>query len=104
LNLLHRAPPSEDQSQRFNFDASATWDDTAARAIGARLQEQPGFRSYTVVRTGEWDVVAVTVFESVGQLELALATVADLVREGVRPLAAEAPERREGVVLMHAAA
>ena len=42
--------------------AGATSDDTAARELAGRLPSQPGFRSYTLVRTGEREVVAITVF------------------------------------------
>jgi hypothetical protein len=76
-------------------------DRTAASEIGSRLREQPGFRSYTVVRTGDHEVAAVTVFDSESQLRAALAAVADLVRAHVAPLAAGAPERRRGPVLHH---
>jgi hypothetical protein len=55
------------------------------------------------VRSAEWEVVAVTVFESKSALERATAAVGDVVRERVRPLAAAEPERREGFVLHHAA-
>jgi hypothetical protein len=40
-------------------DAGASWDDGAAREIGAALQAQPGFVAYTVVRSGEWEVETV---------------------------------------------
>ena len=80
-------------------DAGATWDDAAARAIASELERQPGFRSYTLVRTGEWEVVAVTVFETRTQLEAALSQVLPLVRAHVTPLAEAPPERREGAVL-----
>jgi len=39
-------------------DAGAKWDDRASHEIGAALSAQPGFIAYTVVRTGEWEVVA----------------------------------------------
>lgn len=77
------------------------WDTTAADAIGESLRTQPGFRSYTVIRTGEHEVVAVTVFDSESQLRAGLDAVADLVRDRVRPLAAARPERREGPILHH---
>lgn len=74
-------------------------DDTSARELGARLREQRGFRSYALVRTGEHEVVAVTVFDSKEQLESALESVSDLVQRRVMPLAAAEPERREGEVI-----
>ncbi len=77
---------------------------TAASRIGEALRAQPGFRSYTVIRTGPREVVAVTRFESQARLEAALKTIASLVRERVAPLAARAPERRAGPVLYRTAA
>ena len=37
-------------------DEGAAWKDDAGRAIGAALRAQPGFSSYTLVRTvsGKW--------------------------------------------------
>jgi hypothetical protein len=84
--------------------AGLSADDTAARELAARLGEQPGFRSYTLIRTGEREVVAVTMFESEGQLEAALGAVADLVRSRVAPLVEGEPERRRGEVLHHSTA
>src|ERR1041385_6888888 len=40
---------------RLNNEGAA-WTDDAAREIGAALQVQPGFRAYTLVRTGEWEM------------------------------------------------
>jgi heme-degrading monooxygenase HmoA len=82
-------------------DRGAQWKDDAGRAVGAALQAQPGFRAYTLVRTGEWEVVVTTVFASRPELEAALAAVAPLVRERVAPLAEDVLERREGMVLVH---
>jgi hypothetical protein len=78
-------------------------DQTAATAIAGRLRAQPGFRSYTVVRTGEHEIVAVTVFDSESQLRVALDAVDDLVRGRVRPLAAAPPRRHAGPVVHHEA-
>jgi hypothetical protein len=85
-------------------DEGAAWSDDTARAIGARLQAQPGFRSYTVIRTGEWELVVVTVFDSQAQLEAAVGGVAPLVRERVRPLTDGVADRRAGGILFHLAA
>jgi HSP20 family protein len=74
-------------------------DHSAASLVGQRLRVQRGFRSYTVIRTGPREVVAVTVFDSEMALQAALQAVGDLVRERVHPLAAGRPERREGPVL-----
>ena len=85
-------------------DAGASTDDTVAREVAAALSRRPGFRSYTLVRTGEREVVAVTVFDSEEPLEAAVQAVADLVRGRVEPLAAGPPERRRGAVVHHTAA
>ena len=85
-------------------DAGASTDDTVAREVAAALSRRPGFRSYTLVRTGEREVVAVTVFDSADHLDAAVQTVADLVRRRVEPLAAGPPERRRGAVVHHTAA
>ena len=84
-------------------DAGASSDDTVAREVAGRLRAQPGFRAYTLVRTGEQEVVAVTVFDSEDRLEAALRTVADVVRDRIGPLTAGPPERRRGDVLYHTA-
>jgi hypothetical protein len=85
-------------------DVGAVWDDSAARDIAAALREQPGFRAYTLVRSGEWQVIAVTVFETQEALDAAMAAIAPLVRARVRPLASEEPARYHGAVLHHLAA
>jgi heme-degrading monooxygenase HmoA len=82
-------------------DAGARWDDSAAREIGAALQAQPGFVAYTVVRTGEWEVVAVSVFDTERALEAAIEAVTPTVRERLAPLAIEVRHRYEGRVLYH---
>jgi hypothetical protein len=82
--------------------AGASSDNAAASDLAAWLREQRGFRSYTAIRTGEREVVVVTVFDSQDQLEAALESVAGLVRRRVTPLTAGAPERRHGEVLYHA--
>ena len=79
----------------------ASSDDSVAHEMAARLRVRPGFRAYTLVRTGEREVVAVTVFDSELQLEEALRSAADLLEHRVRPLAAGEPERRRGEVLFH---
>ena len=79
-------------------------DNTAAREIAARLAQQPGFRMYSLVRTGEREVVAITTFDTEAQLEEAVRSVASLVHERVGPLSDGTPERRRGEVLYHTAA
>ena len=75
----------------------------AARMVAERLRDQPGFRSYALIRTGPREVVAVTVFETQAQLAAALPAVADVVDARVAPLAAGEPERREGEVAYYLA-
>lgn len=79
----------------------ASSDATAARDIAARLRTQPGFRTYTLIRTGPQEVVAVTVFDSREQMDSAVHEVAAIVRAEVDPLAQSEPERRRGDVLYH---
>ena len=85
-------------------DVGAAWDDSAAREIGAALREQPGFRSYTLVRSGEWEVIAIVVFDSEDTMETAIAAVAPLARARLTSLVAEPPTRHSGPVLHHVAA
>ena len=59
---------------------------------------------YTLVRSGEWQVISVTVFEGQDALDAATAAISPLVRARVRPLASEAPARYHGPVLHHLAA
>jgi heme-degrading monooxygenase HmoA len=82
-------------------DAGRSGDDAVAREVSERLAAQPGFRSYTLIRTGEREVVAVTVFDSASQLEAATRSAAEIVERKVHPLAAGAPERRHGEVVHH---
>jgi heme-degrading monooxygenase HmoA len=82
-------------------EQGGTTDDTAAREIGAALSKQPGFRSYTLVRTGEREVVAIILFDTADHLDAATGALADFVRARVGPLAAGAPERRRGDVVYH---
>lgn len=84
--------------------AGAAGDDTAARAIAAELARQPGFHSYALVRSGEWEVVAVTIFDTEAQARAAVEAVAPLVKQHVSPLADGAPTRRQGPILHYVAA
>jgi heme-degrading monooxygenase HmoA len=88
---------------RLNEAGSST-DDTAAREIGSQLAQQEGFRSYTVVRTGEHEVVAVTVFDTEDHLRQATQALAGFVHERLAPLALGEPDRRRGDVLYHTTA
>lgn len=82
-------------------DRGAAWKDDAAKAIAARLRDQPGFHSYTVIRTGEWELVVVTVFDTAEELERAIEAVGPTVREHIVPLVEPRPEKRQGAVLLH---
>ncbi|HYW87874.1 MAG TPA: hypothetical protein VFB50_08900 [Chloroflexota bacterium] len=87
---------------RLNERGSTTNnDDTAAREIGTQLSRQPGFKSYTVVRTADSEVVVVTLFDTQTQLEAAVHSVAELARQRIAPLQNGQPERRAGEVLHH---
>ena len=85
-------------------DEGAAWDDTAAREIGERISREPGFRAYTCVRTGEWEVVVLTVFDSEAELLAAVKRLRPAVQARVGPLVADPPDRRAGTVLAHRAA
>lgn len=82
-------------------DRGTAWKDEAARTIAARLRDQPGFHSYTVIRTGESELVVVTVFDSSGELDHAIEAVGPAVREHIVPLVEPEPEKRTGAVLLH---
>jgi hypothetical protein len=85
-------------------EAGASTDDTASREIGTELSKQQGFRSYTLVRSGQREVVAITIFDDREHLERAMSSVAPFVRERVSRLVEGEPERRSGDVLYHTAA
>ena len=88
---------------RLTEQGSST-DDTAAREIGTQLAQQDGFRSYTVVRPGEREVVVITLFDTRDHLEQAVHAAAGFVRERLASLAQGEPERRSGDVLYHTSA
>jgi heme-degrading monooxygenase HmoA len=79
-------------------------DNTAAREIAARMSQQPGFRTYSLVRTGDREVVAITMYDTEAHLEEAVRAVANLVHQRVGPLSDGTPERRRGEVLYHTSA
>lgn len=79
---------------------SASYDDVAVRHLAARLCQQPGFRSFTVLHTDQRELAAVVVFETTEQL----ARVAWLLDCTVAPSAARSPDRRRGDVLLKATA
>jgi heme-degrading monooxygenase HmoA len=88
---------------RLSEEGSST-DDTAAREIGTRLAQQQGFRSYTAIRTGEHEVVAVTIFDTEDHLRQAVQALAGFVHERLAPLVQGAQERHRGDVLYHTTA
>jgi hypothetical protein len=75
-----------------------------ARQVAERLSAQPGFQSYLLIRTGESEVVAVTIFDSEPQLEAALAKLSDVMERRIRPLSAGEPMRWRGDVLFNTTA
>ena len=79
--------------------AGQTDDDQAAGEIATLLGGQPGFRSYTLVRTGEREVVVVTVFDSEAQLERAVEEIGQQVHQRIGSLVEGSPERRDGEVV-----
>ncbi len=82
-------------------DAGASSSDTVARDVAERLKQQPGFRSYTLVRTGDHEVVAITMFETPAQLHNATQALADFVQENIHHLVEGEPERHVGDVIYH---
>jgi hypothetical protein len=84
--------------------SGATSENAVAARIAERLERAPGFRSYTLVRTGDREVVVVTVFESQHQLEAALGLVGEIVSREITPLVEGSPSVRQGNVLFHATA
>ena len=78
-------------------------DNTSAVGVAARLREQPGFVSYDLVRTGDREVTAITLFRSRDQLEAAMKTVSGYVDEIVRRYVKGKPHQMEGDVLHHEA-
>jgi hypothetical protein len=79
---------------------SAAYDDVEVCALAARLRQQPGFRSFTVLHTDQRELAAVVVFENSEQL----ARVASLLDCTVAPSAARSPDRRRGDVLLKSTA
>ena len=81
-----------------------TSESTVAAKVAERLRLAPGFRSYTLVRTGDREVVAVTVFDSQHQLEAGMGLVSEIVSREITPLAEGSPTVRSGEVLQHVTA
>jgi hypothetical protein len=82
-------------------DAGTSSSDGISSQIGKVLKEQPGFHSYTLIRTDEHEVVAVTLFETSAQLHDALEMIDKQVLENMRHVAHGKPVRRAGDVVFH---
>lgn len=82
-------------------DAGASSSDAMAREIGELLQRQGGFHSYSLVRTAEHEVVAITMFETPAQLHDALEAIDRPIRQNLRNLSSGESERRAGDVVYH---
>ncbi len=82
-------------------DAGNSGSDRISREVADILRQQPGFHSYSVVRTGEQEVVVVTMFESAAQLHTALEAVSGQVRENIEHVSSGTPVTRNGDVLFH---
>ena len=83
-------------------DAGQSSSDGLAREVAERLREQPGFDSYTLVRTGDQEVVAITIFETPAQLHSALEAVRDLTHGNIQNVSVGKPETRAGDVIFQA--
>ncbi len=82
-------------------DAGTSSSDSLAREIGELFRQQGGFHSYSLVRTGEHEVVAITMFETSAQLHDALQVISSSIRHNLRNLSGGEPERRAGDVIYH---
>ena len=82
-------------------DAGNSGSDRISREVADLLRQQPGFHSYSVVRTGDQEVVVITMFESAAQLHTALEAVQGQVRENIEHVSSGKPETRNGDVLFH---
>ena len=82
-------------------DAGQSSSDNIARDVAERLRSQPGFHSYTLVRTADSEVVAITLFETPAQLHSALEAISDQAESNIQQLAAGKPETRAGDVIFH---
>lgn len=80
-------------------EAGRSDDDQAAGEIATLLGGQPGFRSYTLVRTGEREVAVITVFDSQAELEQAIDAIGQQVHQRLGALVENPPERRAGEVV-----
>lgn len=82
-------------------EAGQSSSDGVARDVAERLRRQPGFHSYTLVRTGDREVVAITLFETPAQLHSAIEAISDQAEGNIHQLSAGKPETRAGDVIYH---
>jgi heme-degrading monooxygenase HmoA len=82
-------------------DAGQSSSDNVARDVAQRLRTQPGFHSYTLVRTGDSEFVAITLFETNAQLHSAIDALSNRAQSNIHQLAAGKPEARAGDVVYH---
>ena len=82
-------------------DAGASSSDESAREMAAVLSEQGGFHSYTLVRSGEREIIAITLFETNAQLHAALKAAEPVVRARVDRLTSGSPAHHQGDVIFH---
>ena len=85
-------------------EAGESSSDRMARDVADRLRTQPGFHSYSLVRTGDREVVAITMFETSAQLHSAIEAVRDVTHGNIQHLTAGKPTTRAGDVIFHAEA
>ena len=82
-------------------DAGQSSSDNVARDVAEQLRTQPGFHSYTLVRTADSEFVAITLFETNAQLHSAIDALSNRAQSNINQLAAGKPETRAGDVIYH---
>lgn len=82
-------------------DAGSSSSDHTAREVADQMKQQPGFHSYSLIRTGEHELVVVTMFESAAQLHAAQAAIDGQTSENIQHLTSGVPEQRNGDVIFH---
>jgi len=82
-------------------DAGDSSADTVSRDMAQQLREQPGFHSYTLVRTDDQEVVAVTLFETPTQLHAAMEALDNKTRSNMQHTVSGPPNHRAGEVILH---
>lgn len=82
-------------------DAGSSPDLAMAHDVSNYMRDQPGFRSYTMVRGNPRELVVITVFDTRDQLEQAVAGLPETIRTNLSNLSAGPPDRHEGDVEFH---